>query len=76
MSEWHLVQEELPKNDDYILLSLDNFTVPQVGRYEQYKDGSGAFFLGDETESCVSQFLFVNAWMPLPHRYIRGDENE
>lgn len=34
---------DIRKNDDYILLSFMNFTVPQVGRYEDNN-----FYLGDE----------------------------
>ena len=29
----------------------------------------GAWFIGDETESLVSQDMFVNAWMSLPEPY-------
>ena len=28
-----------------------------------------SFYIGDETETCVSQLLFVNAWMELPEPY-------
>ena len=66
--------EEPPKNDKYILLSFENFSVPQVGRYEEDECG-GAYYLGDEEKSCISQDLIVNAWMPLPKAY-REDEEE
>lgn len=66
--------EEPPKNDKYILLSFENFSVPQVGRYEE-DQGGGAYYLGDEEKSCISQDLIVNAWMPLPKAY-RDDEKE
>jgi len=29
----------------------------------------GAFYVGDDEESCISQDLFVNAWIPLPKPY-------
>lgn len=55
----------MPGDDKYILLSFENFTIPQIGRYETDDDG-GAFYIGDDVETCVQQDLFVNAWMPLP----------
>lgn len=63
---WIPVDERLPGTNDYILLSFSNFTIPVVGRYETEKDGSGAFYIGDELETCLSQDLFVNAWQQLP----------
>ena len=66
---WIDVEEKLPEDNKYILLSFSNFTVPQVGRYERFEDGSGAFYIGDEMETCTSQYIFVNAWMELPEPY-------
>ena len=57
---------EMPKDNEYVLLSFDNFSVPMVGRYERKRDGGGSFYLGDDEESCLDHTLFVNAWMPLP----------
>lgn len=54
---WISVDERYPEDDDYILLSFVNFTVPQVGRYEDNN-----FFLGDEDVPLISQDLYVNAW--------------
>ena len=73
---WISVEEQLPEDARYILLSFANFTLPMVGRYENNEDGSGAFYLGDcdEEDTCVNQDLFVNAWMPLPGPY-RPEEN-
>ena len=65
---WIPVEEELPETDKYILLSFSNFSIPCVGRYEEDENG-GAFYVGDDDESCVSQDMFVNAWQPLPHPY-------
>lgn len=66
---WIPVGERLPDSDEYILLSFDNFTLPDIGRYEVGSDLSGAFYPGDDDKSYVSYGLFVNAWMPLPERY-------
>lgn len=71
---WIPCSERLPKNDNYILLSFENFSVPLVGRYESNEDG-GVFYVGDETESCISQDIIVNAWRPLPEPY-KGEEKE
>ena len=65
---WIPCNERLPEDDRYILLSFANFTIPMVGRYEEDTEG-GAFYIGDEEETCISQGLFVNAWMHLPKRY-------
>lgn len=65
--EW-IPSEEPPVNDDYILLSFANFSIPLVGHYEKNKEG-GAFYIGDDEESCISQNFIVNGWMPLPKRY-------
>lgn len=65
---WIDIDQELPKDDKYILLSFSNFSVPVIGRYEEDENG-GAFYIGDEDNSCVSQDMIVNAWMPLPKCY-------
>lgn len=68
---WIPVEERLPENDDYIMLSFENSTVPEIGRYEEDEDGGGSFYLGDDDEgdTCASVGLFVNAWRPLPEPY-------
>lgn len=66
--EW-INADIVPVTDKYILLSFENFEVPMVGRYEEDEEGNGAYYVGDETETCSSQALYVNAWMPLPERY-------
>lgn len=70
-AKWIPVEERLPEDDNYILLSFENFDIPLIGRYEADADGGGAFYLGnnDEGDTCLSQNLFVNAWMPLPEPY-------
>lgn len=60
--------DEPPKEDDYILLSFENFNLPLVGRYVTDGEG-GTYYVGDEEESCISQDLIVNAWRPLPEPY-------
>lgn len=63
---WIPIIERLPETDDYILISFENFNVPQVGRYEADEDGGGEFYPGDEDFTYKSIDLYVNAWMPLP----------
>ena len=65
---WIPCEEKFPENDRYILLSFSNFNTPMVGRFESDSEG-GAFYIGDEMETCASQDMFVNAWMPLPEPY-------
>lgn len=58
-----------PEDDRYILLSFDDFTICQIGRYERDEDGSGTYYPDDDNVSCCSIGIFVNAWMPLPEPY-------
>lgn len=64
-AKWIPVEECLPEDDRYILLSFSNFSGPEIGRYEVDEEG-GAFYVGDNDASCVNYGLFVNAWMQLP----------
>lgn len=41
---WIPVEEQLPEDDSYILLSFDNFTIPIIGRYEERKEGGLSTF--------------------------------
>ena len=68
---WIPVEERLPEDDNYILLSFSNFSLPLIGRYEADNDGGGAFYLGDDDDgdTCLSADLYVNAWQPLPEPY-------
>lgn len=66
---WIPVEEGLPEQDNYILLSFDNFSLADIGRYEVDDDGGGAFYPGDEDTSYSSIGFFVNAWRPLPEPY-------
>lgn len=65
---WVPVTERLPELGEYVLISFSNFTLPCIGRYDENEKG-GAWFNGDETESLVSQDMYVNAWMPLLEPY-------
>ena len=68
---WIPVEERLPEEDEYVLMSFENFTLPIIGRYEKDNDGGGAWYAGDADgcDTCSSQDLFVNAWLPLPKPY-------
>lgn len=46
---WIPVEEKLPEDNNYILLSFANFSLPMVGRYERDSEG-GAFYLGDDDD--------------------------
>lgn len=65
---WIPVEERLPEEDEYVLMSFENFSLPMIGRYEKDNDGGGAWYAGDDDgcDTCSSQDLFVNAWLPLP----------
>lgn len=72
---WIPVSERLPDADKYILVSIENFIILDIGRYETDKDGSGAFYPGNDDKSYVEYGLFVNAWMPLPEPYRESEDN-
>lgn len=71
---WLPVSERLPEDDKYILVSFENFTLPDIGRYEVDEDGNGAFYPGDDEKRYAAYGLFVNAWMPLPEPYRESEE--
>ena len=73
---WIPITERLPETDDYILISFENFSVPDIGRYEAGSDGSGAFYPGDEEYTYTSVGLYANAWMPLPKPYRESEEQD
>lgn len=74
-NSWIPCIKRYPDNDNYVLLSFENYSVPCVGRYEENENG-GAFYIGDERRSCVSQDMFVNAWQPLPESYRESEQND
>ena len=70
---WIDIDDRLPDPGEWVLVSFENFTRPEIGRYEADSDGSGAFYPGDEDASYASFGIFVNAWMPLPEAYRREE---
>ena len=66
---WIPVTERLPDPESYILVSFENFSLPNIATYRVDEDGSGAFYPGDEDYTYLSAGVFVNAWMPLPEAY-------
>lgn len=58
--EWRSLDEP-PKEDEYILISFANYTLPDIGRYE-----AGVFYPGDDEKSYKEYGLIVNGWRPLP----------
>lgn len=68
-SRWIPIDERQPATDTYILVSFENFNMPDIARYEEDKNG-GAFYPGDEERSYKSFGRIVNAWRPLPVTYM------
>lgn len=69
---WKLA-EDPPNDNNYVLLSFNNFSIPLVGRYEE-DEGGGTYYIGDDDEPCTASDLYVNAWMPLPDPYrLKGE---
>ena len=66
---WIPIEQELPPQDTYILLSFCNFSLPVIGRYEEDEEGNGNFYAGDEDETLLSQDMYVNAWQSLPEPF-------
>ena len=73
-NNWIDINDRLPDTGKYVLVSFENVTLPDIGRYETDSDGSGAFYPGDEDASYASFGIFVNAWMPLPEIYRREEQ--
>lgn len=71
---WIPVTERPPEDDKYILISFENFTLPDIDRYEVDKDGNGAFYPGDDEKNYTAYDLYVNAWIPLPEPYRESEE--
>ena len=74
---WNVINPDdestFPDDDRFVLVSFENFSVPQICRYHRDEDG-GAFYLGDdyleENRKSLSQYgVVVNAWMELPKCY-------
>ena len=70
MGGWNPIEERLPPDDRYVLLSFANFSLPMIGRYHD-----DAFYLGDcdGEDTCVVNDLFVNAWLELPDPYTTNE---
>ena len=68
-SRWIPIIERLPRPEEYVLVSFENTTLPDIALYEVDENGNGAFYPGDEDESYTSYGVFVNAWRPLPELY-------
>lgn len=73
-SDWIPCSERMPDDESYILVSFENFTMPDIARYEENDEG-GTFYPGDDEKSYSSYGLFVNAWMSLPEPY-REEQHE
>lgn len=70
--DWIPVTEKYPENSGYVLVSFENFSLPDIARYEEDENG-GAFYPGDDEKSYVQYGLFVNAWQALPVPYKEAD---
>lgn len=67
---WIPVEDDRkPPLEEYVLVSFENFSIPDIGRMEGNDDDGYIFYPGDENKSYISYGLFVNAWMPLPKPY-------
>ena len=72
LCQWIPCSERLPEDESYILVSFENSTMPDIARYEENDEG-GTFYPGDEEETDAHYGLIVNAWMPLPTPYEKGE---
>lgn len=67
-TQWIPCSERMPEDESYILVSFENYTMPDIARYEENDEG-GTFYPGDDEETYAHYGLVVNAWMPLPEPY-------
>ncbi len=72
-NKWIPVEEKLPRDNDYVLLSFANFGALAIGTYEE-----NAWYLGDDYggDTCAAAGFTVNAWMPLPKPYRKETKDE
>lgn len=68
LGQWIPCSERMPDDESYILVSFENYTMPDIARYEENDEG-GTFYPGDDEKSYSSYGIFVNAWMELPEPY-------
>lgn len=68
LGQWIPCSERMPDDESYILVSFENYTMPDIARYEENDEG-GTFYSGGDEKSYSSYGIFVNAWMPLPEPY-------
>ena len=68
LGQWIPCSEKMPEDENYILVSFENSTMPDIARYEENDEG-GTFYPGNDEKSYSSYGLIVNAWMPLPESY-------
>lgn len=66
-SNWIPITEQLPRQGAYVLLSFENYQLPDIGFYEEDKEGGA--FCNSEGYRYNSAGIYVNAWMPLPQPY-------
>lgn len=71
---WIPIEESAPETEKYIMVSFENFTLPDIARYEIDEQGNGAFYPGDEDKPYIGFGLVVNAWMPMPEPYSADSE--
>lgn len=74
-TQWIPISERFPEDESYILVSFENYTMPDIARYEENDEG-GTFYPGDDEKSYSSYGFFVNAWMPLPEPYREVDDEK
>lgn len=63
---WIPVEERLPDENKYVLMSFYGLEEPAIGMYEENEWYLGYAYGG---ETCISIGLLVSAWMPLPEPY-------
>lgn len=66
MHSWIPVEERLPEENKYVLLSFCGLEEPAIGMYEENEWYLGYAYGG---EKCISVGLLVSAWLPLPEPY-------
>lgn len=65
---WIPIDESVPADDSFVLVSFANAPIPAIGQYVEDGDGGGNM-LDDEGFPYLRVGLIPNAWMPLPECY-------
>jgi len=64
--DWIDVDEKVPDNGEYVLLSLSNYPIPLIGFYIGDADNGGNFYTDESDLPLIKHGIYVDGWQELP----------